>query len=60
MLLLVDTLGREASLRLAIEAAHAREHMPVLLLGGRGTPAMHDLLGETDVLVAIATTARHA
>lgn len=52
VLLLVDTLGQEASLRLAIEAAHARD-MSVVLLGGRGTPAMLDLLRETDVLVAV-------
>ena len=52
VLLLVDALGQEAPLTAAIEAAHARD-MAVVLLGGRGASALRELLGETDVLVAV-------
>ena len=52
VLLLVDALGQEAPLKAAIDAAHARD-MAVVLLGGRGASALRELLGETDVLVAV-------
>ncbi len=52
VLLLVDALGQQALLKAGIEAAHARD-MAVVLLGGRGAPALRELLGETDVLVTV-------
>jgi D-sedoheptulose 7-phosphate isomerase len=52
VLLLIDALGPPALLQAAIAAAHARD-MVVVLLGGRGTLAARDALGETDVLVAV-------
>ncbi|HMO48596.1 MAG TPA: SIS domain-containing protein [Rubrivivax sp.] len=52
VLLLIDPLGKDAALKAGIEAAHARD-MAVVLLGGRGAPALRDLLGETDVLIAV-------
>jgi len=52
VLLLVDALGQDAWTRAGIAAAHGRD-MAVVLLGGRGALAMRELLGETDVLVAV-------
>ena len=52
VLLLIDPLGQDAVPKAAIEAAHARD-MSVVLLGGRHAPALRELLGETDVLVAV-------
>jgi D-sedoheptulose 7-phosphate isomerase len=52
VLLLIEALGPEALLKAAVEAAHARE-MAVVLLGGPAALARRDMLGETDVLVAV-------
>lgn len=52
VLLLVDALGQEGALKASVEAAHARE-MAVVVLGGRSALALRELLGETDVLVAV-------
>jgi D-sedoheptulose 7-phosphate isomerase len=53
VLLLIDALGPPAVLQAAMAAAHARDMAVVLLLGGRGSPAARDALGETDVAVAV-------
>jgi D-sedoheptulose 7-phosphate isomerase len=52
VLLLVDALGQDGWTRAGIAAAHGRD-MSVVLLGGRAALSLRDLLGETDVLVAV-------
>jgi D-sedoheptulose 7-phosphate isomerase len=52
VLLLIDPLAQAASLKAGIAAAQARD-MAVVLLVGRGAVALRELLGETDVLVAV-------
>jgi len=52
LLLLIDAQGAQAALQAAIDAAHARE-MVVVVLGGRPAGALRERLGETDVLVSV-------
>jgi D-sedoheptulose 7-phosphate isomerase len=52
VLLLIDSLGQEVVLKASIDAAHGRD-MSVVVLGGQSVGALREVLGETDVIVAI-------
>lgn len=52
VLLLIDSQGQEVVLKASIDAAHGRD-MSVVLLGGQSVGALSEVLGETDVIVAI-------